>query len=221
MKSNFISLNRKILDWRWYKRPNTIRLFLHILLKANFKDKEWENHSIKRGSFITSTDKLALELNLSRQQIRTAIRQLTETKEVTLITNRQHTVVVVNNYDAYQIDKSSNQQLTNKQPTANQQLTTTNNVNKVNKENNVIAAAGNLEESYALAKRDEIWLEHLMMRYSLKKTKINLKMDNFVNFLKDKDEVTVNIKRFKSGFSGWLRSDAQKESNSRHNNLTM
>ena len=198
MKSNFISLNRKILDWRWYKRPNTIRLFLHILLKANFKDKEWENYSIKRGSFITSTDKLALELNLSRQQIRTAIRQLTETKEVTLLTNRQHTVVAVN-----------------------QQLTTTNNVNKVNKENNVIAAAGNLEESYALAKRDEIWLEHLMMRYSLKKTKINLKMDNFVNFLKDKDEVTVNIKRFKSGFSGWLRSDAQKESNSRHNNLTM
>ena len=220
MKSNFISLNRRILDWRWYKRPNTFRLFVHVLLKANFKDKEWENITIKRGSFVTSYSHLAKELGLTVQQIRTAIRHLTETKEVSISTHTKYSVISVNKYDSYQKTNQNNTQATHNQQTTNKQLTTTNNVNNANKEINTLTLGG-VDESYAQAKRDDIWLEHLMMRYTLKKNKILLKMDNFANFLKDKDEKHVNLKRFKSGFSGWLRTDTQKQSNSRHNNLTM
>lgn len=35
----FIKISRKILDWEWYTDINTKTLFLHCLLKANFRTK--------------------------------------------------------------------------------------------------------------------------------------------------------------------------------------
>ena len=72
----WISLHRKMIDWEWYNEPNTIRLFLHCLLKANHQDKKWRGIDIKRGSFVTSYAKLADELELSIQNVRTALNNL-------------------------------------------------------------------------------------------------------------------------------------------------
>ena len=35
---NYIKLSRGLLDWEWYTDINTTRLFIHMLLKANWKD---------------------------------------------------------------------------------------------------------------------------------------------------------------------------------------
>ena len=137
----WISLHRKMIDWEWYNEPNTIRLFLHCLLKANHQDKKWRGIDIKRGSFVTSYAKLADELELSIQNVRTALNNLKLTGEVTSESSSKNTVIKVVNYDKHQVNNTqdntqSNKQLTKSQHTPNTRLTTTNNDNNDNNDNN-------------------------------------------------------------------------------------
>ena len=39
--NGYIKLHRSIMDWRWYDDPNTFRMFVHLLLKANHAAKDW------------------------------------------------------------------------------------------------------------------------------------------------------------------------------------
>ena len=119
----FIKLHRKILEWEWYSDANTFRLFIHILLNANFKDKKWKWILIKRWQFITSRKKLSIDLWLTEQQIRTCISKLISTSEITNETTNTFTLISLMNYDLYQWEITN--QITNEQPTDNQRITTT------------------------------------------------------------------------------------------------
>ena len=67
----WIKLHTKLLDWEWASCPETIALWIHILLRANYETKRWQGVEIPRGSLVTSLSKLALETGLSVSQIRT------------------------------------------------------------------------------------------------------------------------------------------------------
>lgn len=99
---DYIKIFRGILDWEWWHDINTFRLFIYILLKANWKDGTWKGIEVKRGSFISSLDKLAEDTDLTRDEVRTAIKHLTKTKEITTHSTRKYTVYSVVNYDLYQ-----------------------------------------------------------------------------------------------------------------------
>lgn len=117
MKGDYIKINRSLLEWGWYKDKNTSRLFTHMLLKANWKDGFFLGIEIKRGSFVSSLAKLSEETNLSVREIRTAIKHLESTGEVTSKKYNKFSVFTVNNYCSYQ---SSDTQ-SDKQPTSNRQ----------------------------------------------------------------------------------------------------
>ncbi|MFO0764100.1 MAG: hypothetical protein U0518_04585 [Candidatus Gracilibacteria bacterium] len=119
----YIKLHRKMLEWEWYDDINTMRLFLHILLKANYADKKWKGKMIKRGEFITSRDKLSKETGLSDQQIRTCLTRLKSTNEITSETTSYYTKLTIEKYDLYQGEITN--QATNEQPANNQRITTT------------------------------------------------------------------------------------------------
>lgn len=99
---DYIKLYRQILDWEWYRNINTCRLFIHMLLKAYWKDTKIEGKMIPRGSFVSSYRKLADETNLTPDEVRTAVKNLISTKEITKQAYSKYTVFTVNNYDAYQ-----------------------------------------------------------------------------------------------------------------------
>lgn len=104
---DYIKLSRKILEWEWYGNINTCRLFIHMLLKAYWKDKKIEGTVIPRGSFPSSYGRLAEETQLTVDEVRTAVKHLISTKEITKHATSKYTVFTVNNYDAYQIIPSS------------------------------------------------------------------------------------------------------------------
>jgi len=132
----FIYLNRKILSWEWYDDINTCRLFIHCLLKANHTNAKWHGHNIERGEFITSISKLSEELNTSSQSIRTSLKKLKKTKELTSKSTNKFTAIKVVNYSDYQCQKiSTNKQTQNEQQTTNKRLTTNNNDNNNNNDN--------------------------------------------------------------------------------------
>lgn len=100
--STFIKIDRNILRWKWYGERNTLALFLHFLLKANFADSVFDNKKIKRGQFVFSQRKLAEETGMTHREIRTALDHLVETGEISVKTFPRYTVVTVLNYDKYQ-----------------------------------------------------------------------------------------------------------------------
>ena len=38
----FVAFPRGLTDWEWYSEPNTARLFFHLLLTANWQEKQWQ-----------------------------------------------------------------------------------------------------------------------------------------------------------------------------------
>ena len=102
MQGNYIKLDRKILEWGWYKNEHTKNVFIHCLLKANWKDGVFEGRKIPRGSFVTSISNLACELDLTNDEVRTAIKHLESTKEITKQITNRYTVISIVNYDTYQ-----------------------------------------------------------------------------------------------------------------------
>ena len=127
-QNGYIKLHRKLVDWEWYDSYPEFKLFLHLLLTVNHTETVWHGEKIQRGCRVTSLASLSVETGLSIQQIRTAIKHLKSTGEVTSVGRAKNTLFIVLNYDLYQGDKTiTNKQLTNNQPTTNTQLTTNNN----------------------------------------------------------------------------------------------
>ena len=98
----FIKLHRQILDWEWYKDNNTKILFLHLILKANFKTKKWQGIEVKRGSFITSLQNLSFETGLTQKQVRTSLNKLKKTGEVASKTSNKYSLITITYYEKYQ-----------------------------------------------------------------------------------------------------------------------
>ena len=127
--NGWIKLHRKITKWEWYDDGNTFRVFLHLLLTANHEDSRYRGHKIPRGSVVTGRKTLAEHLRLSEQQVRTSLKKLNSTNEITSQSTNEFTIITICNYETYQ-DKNlannqrNNQQITNNQPTDNQQITT-------------------------------------------------------------------------------------------------
>ena len=127
-----IRLHRSILEWEWYHKPNTFRVFLHLLLKVNWRDGRWEGIEIPRGSCVCSFVKLGEELKLSESKVRTAIKHLETSGEITHESSSQYTVFTVVNYNTYQTD---NGQIADESRTDDERITTNEESNKNNKKN--------------------------------------------------------------------------------------
>ncbi len=134
----WITLHRKLQDWEWYTAPNHVFLFVHLLLKANHKGGKWRGNNYKRGDVLTSLSKLSEETGLSKQNIRTILKNLAKTGEVNTLTNTKLTHLNICKYDTYQSDKEDtntqpNTELTQSQHAPNTRLTTNNNDNNITK----------------------------------------------------------------------------------------
>ena len=118
----WIKIHRKITDWEWYTDVNTTRLFIHLLLTASNKERQWKGKTLQPGVIITTRTDLARETNLSEQQVRTALDKLCSTGEINRQATNKFTIITICNYESYQVDSdvnqpTNNQQVTNKQPT--------------------------------------------------------------------------------------------------------
>lgn len=131
----FVKLPRSILEWEWYEDGTVARVYIHILLKVNFTQKNWKGNKIEIGEFITSLDKLHHELNLSMQSIRTALSKLEGTGYIKLTATNRYTKIKALNSDVYNTNqivtntpsnKPINQQITSEQQSNNNPSTTTN-----------------------------------------------------------------------------------------------
>ena len=123
--SGWIKIHRKITEWEWYDDINTFRLFMHLILKANHKARNYRGVNIELGCLMTGRELLSKETGLSIQQIRTCLERLKSTNEITIKSTKQGTIIQVLNYKKYQV---STNEITAEQPQSNQQVTTNKNL---------------------------------------------------------------------------------------------
>lgn len=138
LESGYVRDYRSVLSWEWYKDANTSRLFRHLVLTVNYEDCKWRGKVIKRGQRVTSYQQLSFELGISIQGIRTAIKHLKSTGEITYVGTRESSIITVNNYDNFQqptCELTDNQQTTNRPLTDHQQLCNKDNKDKKDKKN--------------------------------------------------------------------------------------
>lgn len=154
----FVKLDRGLLEWEWYKNEHTKSVFIHCLLKAYWKDTKIEGILIPRGSFISSNKKLSDELGLTLQEVRTAIKHLKSTNELTSKGSNKNTVFTVVNYDLYQSKEQAEQQTSNKQVTNEQQTNNKQSTGKKQTNNNQITTNEEykeIEETQEIQEREE------------------------------------------------------------------
>ena len=124
--TGWIKLHRQLKNWEWYKEPNMVFFFIHCLLSANQRSKQWRGVNVERGSFITSKQNLSNDTGMSIQKVKTSLKRLEKTHEITTTSTNKYTVITICNYETYQSEhntpqptfqQSNNKQITNEQPT--------------------------------------------------------------------------------------------------------
>ena len=166
MSEGWIKLHRSLIKWEWFSDSKVSHLFLYILLNATHNEYKWKGKVFTKGQMPFGRDKASIETGMSIQNIRTALKKLELTNEITIESSRQGTVITVVNWDKYQGDSDKpTDKSTNDQPTANQRLTTTKN-DKNDKNDNKLLKPKKNKASYSnnlvnLFSDDEIvtWLQ--------------------------------------------------------------
>lgn len=112
--TSFIKVDRNILKWGWFTDADTFRVFIYLLLVATYEESYYLGQKILRGQVVTGRKKIANDLGITEQRVRTAIKHLKSTKEITTKATSKFTIITINGYDKYQsINQVANQQLTN------------------------------------------------------------------------------------------------------------
>jgi hypothetical protein len=102
MTKGFVKLYRNFTEWGWYSNLKTKALFLHLLIRANWKPGEFEGERIERGELVTSLDSLRIETRLTVGEIRTALAHLKKTGEIRDRSTNSYRIITIVNYNKYQ-----------------------------------------------------------------------------------------------------------------------
>ena len=109
-------------EWEWYDDTNCVRVFLHLMLKANWNDSTYKGYDIPRGSIVTGRKALSEQLGLSEQTIRTTIKKLVNSQSINQQVTSKFSILSVCQYDTYNPEKNAaNRKVTTDQPATNQQ----------------------------------------------------------------------------------------------------
>lgn len=123
IEGGYIKLYRKMTKWQWYSDEVMFRVFMHLLLTANYEPAYWRDVKIERGQTVVSLAKLGATLNYSKDTVLKALKRLEISGEIIRRPTARYTIVTISNYNEYQDKPTDNRPLTDRQPTADRPLT--------------------------------------------------------------------------------------------------
>lgn len=118
-----------MLSWEWFKDEKTAHFFIYCLLRCNWEEGSFKGITVKKGQFISTIRNMAMESGLSVQEVRTAIKhlKLTQeiTQEITQLNSARFSLISVVNWQLYQdeLTQESTQGSTRKQHKTNTRTT--------------------------------------------------------------------------------------------------
>jgi hypothetical protein len=212
MAGRFIKLYEQIMSWGWYLDVSTFKLFIHLLLKANYSEGVFQGIKVERGQLVTSLAHLSKETGLTIQQVRTAIDHLISTGEVTTLSYAKFRIITVVKYDDFQsstrlptANQQDKQQEVNKQSTSFQQQYK-NNIEYIEKEL-IEKESNNPTGRFAPPTKEEI------LDYCLEQN-LGLDVDRFYDYYSSKGWKVGSspMKDWKAAARNWDRRDRERQS---------
>lgn len=215
MDNGWIKIHRSILDWEWYSDIKVRLLWYHLLLIANYKDKQWRGRTIQVGQIATSLEHLSVGAGLSVQETRTALGKLESTNDIIKESTNGFTVITICKYAFYQGCESEEQQTnnkpaTNQQQTDNKPLTTTKEYKEIN---NINSVCDNARGFFEIASQDMAWLEIMCMQTHNSLDQVQKWLQEFDLHQKAGGEKYYNVNEYKKHFRDWVKyrvNDKQK-----------
>jgi hypothetical protein len=139
MNRGYVKVWRKIEDSGLIQLPNTLALFMHLLLNATHKDRKVGTTTgvieLKRGQFISGLHKLSSKLEQSDRQIRTSVERLVKLGIITVKATNKYSVYTIENYGLYQdSDTQNDKETTNNRHSNDKETTTKQELNNLNTE---------------------------------------------------------------------------------------
>lgn len=101
---DWIRLYRKTLDWEWFNDQNTFRLWIYILLKANWKAARFQGIDVPAGAFVTSIKRLADGVGVSKATVYKCLKKLQSTGEIETKSYPRFTLILVRSWASYQTE---------------------------------------------------------------------------------------------------------------------
>jgi len=122
--SGYVKLYRKMLVNGWFKNPNLCAFWIYCLLKASYKEYRQmvglQEIQLKAGQFVFGRKQAAEETGLTESQIRSCLKKLKATGNLTSKSTNKFSIITICNWGAYQgeetrIQPANHQQVNHKQ----------------------------------------------------------------------------------------------------------
>jgi hypothetical protein len=105
----FVKLYRNIMDAPFYKEPDFMLVYLHLLFKANIKDSVYKNKVIKRGQYVGGRRRIIEELGMSQYKVRKILSTLEDLKYIARHFGRNIPIITMTYYDDQPKDQPKDQ----------------------------------------------------------------------------------------------------------------
>jgi len=139
--TGWIKLYRSLKNKGWYKKSDFVHLWIHLLIKANHKGKEFwfggKNIKVSAGQFVTGRKILSAETGISESKVQRILKQFESEQQIEQQTNNTNRLISILNWEQYQkVEQQSEQQMNNGRTTSEQRVNTNKNDNNVKNEKN-------------------------------------------------------------------------------------
>lgn len=135
----WIKLFRDIENWRYFKNPEILQVFIVLLINANHKDAYSNDGTlVKRGQLMTSNEALSAKTGLSAAKIFRIVQKLIDETQIEKQGSNKNTIISITNFDMYQgsEEQSEKQMKSNCKASEKQVKTNKNEKNEKNEKNN-------------------------------------------------------------------------------------
>lgn len=137
MNEGFVYVWRKIREKGYYTKSAYVHLWLHLLLLASYKEKEFlwngEMKKLKPGQFVTGRHSLSIETGIPSSTVEDILNTFETQHQIRQQKTNKFRLISILNWETYQNSDSNSD---NKATTKRQQSDTINKDNKGNKEDN-------------------------------------------------------------------------------------
>lgn len=118
--SDWIKVHRRLLDSDVFANPDTLKIWVWLLLRAHYKDKivslktgrGYEDVMVKRGKVLFGRNKAAEKLEISASAIVRHLKKLEDLGKIKIKANNHYSIITICKYDIYQYEPEITEQPT-------------------------------------------------------------------------------------------------------------
>ena len=238
-QAGWIKLFRSISNKGWYNESSYVHLWVHLLMKANHKPKEWlykgKVIKVDAGQFITSRKTLSIETGISQSKVERILNCFKSEQQIEQQNMYTSRLISICNWNDYQ---HSEQQVDSKRTASGQQVATNNKEKNDNNKDLInnseiefsnsditrlvieshltdqdkIARMENLKEELTSS---QVWFESVMRATNLSEQQTAEKIKEFIVHISATGEYCHPLSDIKKHSVNWIKKQINEKSNSK------